>query len=82
MSFSARIWPTLSHSQFAGPWWFRKEISLSQEQSASPAELIFEGINYRANVWLNGQCLASTNEIFGAFRMFPPRGWRPVQTGE
>jgi len=60
----------LTHNQFTGPWWFRKEISVSQEQSANHAELVFEGINYRANVWLNGQCLATTNDLFGAFRMF------------
>ncbi|HUE35890.1 MAG TPA: glycoside hydrolase family 2 TIM barrel-domain containing protein, partial [Candidatus Acidoferrum sp.] len=26
--------------------------------------------NYRANVWLNGNLIASTNDIFGAFRIF------------
>jgi exo-1,4-beta-D-glucosaminidase len=60
----------ISSSPFAGAWWFRKEISLSTEQSAENADLIFEGINYRASVWLNGQCVATTNEIFGAFRIF------------
>jgi exo-1,4-beta-D-glucosaminidase len=68
--FSGTNLATIPRGQFAGPWWFRKEISLSEKQSASRADLILEGVNYRANVWLNGKCLATTNEIFGAFRIF------------
>ena len=60
----------IPNAPFAGPWWFRKEFSLSPAQSASQADLILEGVNYRANVWLNGQRLATTNEIYGAFRRF------------
>ncbi len=61
---------TISNSPFTGPWWFRKEISISRKQCAGNADLIFEGINYRANVWLNGSLLATTNDIFGAYRIF------------
>lgn len=60
----------IPHDPFVGPWWFRKELLLSQAQAASQADLILEGINYRANVWLNGKCLATTNELYGAFRVF------------
>jgi exo-1,4-beta-D-glucosaminidase len=60
----------ISKAPFAGPWWFRKEISVSSGQAAGSAEFVFDGINYRANLWLNGKCLATTNDIFGAFRVF------------
>jgi len=55
---------------FTNSWWFRKTISVSPEHAANNAELVFEGINYRANIWLNGKRLANTNDIFGAFRIF------------
>ena len=55
---------------FANAWWFRKEFSVSENQAAENADLIFEGINYRANIWLNGRQIAATNETFGAFRIF------------
>lgn len=55
---------------FTNAWWFRKEFSLPGERAAENADLIFEGINYRANIWLNGRLVASTNDIFGAFRIF------------
>jgi exo-1,4-beta-D-glucosaminidase len=55
---------------FTNAWWFRNEFSVSGTQAAENADLIFEGINYRANIWLNGKQIAGTNEVFGAFRIF------------
>jgi exo-1,4-beta-D-glucosaminidase len=53
-----------------GTWWYRREIDVSPEQANECADLIFEGINYHANVWLNGVSVASADETYGAFRMF------------
>ena len=48
-------------------------------QSNSPRPLIFKGktvwlnfkgINYRANVWLNGKQIANSNDIAGAWRTY------------
>ena len=55
---------------FTNSWWFRKEIDLTRGQARENADLIFEGINYRANIWLNGEQVATTNETFGAYRIF------------
>jgi exo-1,4-beta-D-glucosaminidase len=55
---------------FTNAWWFRNEFIVSRKHAAADADLIFEGINYRANVWLNGERIASTNQIFGAYRIF------------
>ena len=55
---------------FTNAWWFRKEFSVPKELAAENADLIFEGINYRANIWLNGEQIAATNDTFGAFRTF------------
>lgn len=46
-------------------WWYRTEFSLSAEQLAKESiELLFDGINYRADVMLNGVRLG---DIKGAF---------------
>lgn len=46
-------------------WWYRTELSLSRWQlSKRKLELLFNGINYRADVWMNGKKLGS---IEGAF---------------
>ncbi len=55
--------------QFDAPWWYRTEFTLSKREAGGSARLIFEGINYRANVWINGARLASADEIVGAFRV-------------
>jgi exo-1,4-beta-D-glucosaminidase len=60
----------IPHAPFTGSWWFRNEFPVTREQAAGNADLVFEGINYRANIWLNGQQIAATNDIFGAFKNF------------
>ena len=60
----------IPHEPFTNSWWFRNEFSLSRSQAKEQADLIFEGINYRANVWLNGELIASADQTFGAFRIF------------
>jgi exo-1,4-beta-D-glucosaminidase len=55
-------------SQLGGPWWYRTEFEISAEDSEKAARLLFEGINYSADIWLNGEQLAARNLVVGAFR--------------
>ncbi len=56
---------------FENTWWFRKEFSLDNFNSdLEELRLFVDGINYRANIWLNGQQIASQDTLFGAFRQF------------
>jgi exo-1,4-beta-D-glucosaminidase len=54
-------------SPFKCSWWYRTEF-------ASPAGknvwLNFLGINYRANIWVNGQKIADTNDVAGTYRAY------------
>ena len=46
-------------------WWYRCSFDLSEEMLAKESlELLFGGINYKADIWFNGQKLGS---IAGAF---------------
>ena len=59
--------PMPDDSPFAVPWWFRREFRVPPE--AGPhLRLVFDGINYRANLWLNGRRLGET--LVGAYRTF------------
>lgn len=51
-------------------WWYRKEFHLSPEQLQQFVSMEFDGISYRANVWLNGKQILSKNEMYGSFRRF------------
>ncbi|WP_020531834.1 glycoside hydrolase family 2 protein [Flexithrix dorotheae] len=56
---------------FENPWWFKKEFNIDNFQSSQEElRLFIDGINYRANIWLNGQQIASQDTLFGAFRQF------------
>jgi exo-1,4-beta-D-glucosaminidase len=66
--------------RFATSWWFRNEFTL--DNSKQNTELIFEGINYRANIWLNGRQIASADSIFGGFRIFKLNVSKDVTTGK
>jgi exo-1,4-beta-D-glucosaminidase len=54
--------------QFAHSWWYRTQFSIIK--GGNFTELQFDGINYKANIWLNGKLIADTNEINNAFKMF------------
>ncbi len=56
---------------FEKSWWFRKEFTVDEFSAASEQLRLFvDGINYRANIWLNGVQIAAQDTLFGAFRQF------------
>jgi exo-1,4-beta-D-glucosaminidase len=61
--------PMDSQSPFAVPWWYRTTF-----RAARPAGrhvlLHFDGINYRANIWVNGHRLADSSSVAGTYRRY------------
>ena len=55
---------------FKVSWWYRTEFPLTADPSRTAFKLEFDGINYRANIWLNGKKVADVSEVYGAFRRF------------
>ena len=66
-NFSNR--PMSDNSPFKVAWWYRKEFSVAPPDGGQ-VWLNFEGINYRANVWLNGKLIADDKQIAGAYRTY------------
>ncbi len=56
--------------QFENSWWYKTDFFVDKEQLGNNAFLNFDGINYRANIWLNGKKIAAADTIFGSFRKF------------
>ena len=56
--------------QFQKSWWYRTEFVISDNQNLNTYQINFNGINYRANIWVNGKLAADTSTIFGSFRQF------------
>lgn len=54
---------------FQAPWWYRTTFQVSRIAKGMDFRLRFNGINYKANVWINGICI-SMNSLEGSFRRF------------
>jgi len=57
-------------SPFKCSWWWRLEFGLRQPRAGDHYWLRFPGINYRANVWVNGKKIADAKDVAGTFRIF------------
>jgi len=68
-------------SPFKCPWWYRTEFSTPDGYTGRTAWLHFDGINYRANIWLNGQKLADQANTVGTFRAYEYDVTRLLHTG-
>lgn len=73
---------TVPKEIFTVPWWYVKTFELSKEQAALFGELVFEGINYKANIWLNGTKIADSNLIDGAYRITTIEASQHLKEGE
>jgi exo-1,4-beta-D-glucosaminidase len=62
--------PMPRDSPFHCSWWYRTEFRLPENYEGSHVSLNFSGINYRANIWLNGKKLADSKDVAGTFRIY------------
>ena len=59
-----------ANSPYAVPWWYRNEFELPSSFKGENVWIGFHGINYRADLWINGRKVAGSDEMVGAFRRF------------
>jgi exo-1,4-beta-D-glucosaminidase len=57
-------------SPYNTSWWYRTEFDVPDNYNGKNICLKIPSINYKANVWLNGQLVADTSVIEGAYRLF------------
>jgi len=68
VNFSNRPMP--QDSPFAVGWWYRKSFALPAAYRGKTVWLDFNGINYRANIWVNGKQIADIQQVAGAWRTY------------
>jgi exo-1,4-beta-D-glucosaminidase len=51
-------------------WWYRKQFEIPANDRGRTLWLRFGGINYRANVWVNGKRIADSTQVAGAYRTY------------
>jgi exo-1,4-beta-D-glucosaminidase len=57
-------------SPFNVPWWYRAEFDVPAQFAGRTIWLAFRGINYRADIWVNGKKIAGSDTVVGAFRRY------------
>jgi exo-1,4-beta-D-glucosaminidase len=62
--------PMAQDSPYQCGWWYRKQFQVPAGYQDKTIWLHLAGINYRANIWLNGQLVADTKQIAGAYRIY------------
>ncbi len=55
-------------SPFRRTWWYRTDFDLPADHAGRHSWLRFKGINYRADIWLNGRRIADAGQIAGTYR--------------
>ena len=57
-------------SPFRSSWWYRTQFTVPAGYRGKRVQLHFDGINFRANVWLNGRLVADSKTMAGTWRLF------------
>jgi len=74
MNYSSEVFfanqPMPEGSPFKCSWWYRTEFQLPAAQKDKEIWLHLDGVNYRANVWVNGHKIADAADVAGTFRIF------------
>lgn len=60
----------IDRTPFEESWHYKTSFEMPGLSGKQHAFLHFDGINYSANIWLNGKKIASRDECFGPFRQF------------
>ena len=62
--------PMPEDSPFRHSWWYRTQFTLPARLEGRSVRLHFDGINFRANIWVNGTRIADSSQVAGAYRRY------------
>ena len=57
----------VDNARFKQPWWYRKNFAVNNFDKNAVYQMRFEGLNYKANIWINGKQVGDASEIEGPF---------------
>lgn len=77
--YGKNLTETVPRDLFRQDWWYRTVFTVSSEHSVH--WLLFKGINYRAEIWLNGKRIANNREVAGMYNAFEFNVTRMVKPG-
>ena len=73
--------PMPADSPYRCGWWYRKRFDVPAAEPGGRFALQFDGINYSADVWVNGVRIADQSQVRGAYRTYEFDVTQAVHTG-
>jgi hypothetical protein len=64
------------------PYWYRTEFPVPAGDKGKNFQLIFKGINYRAEVWVNGTLIADSSQMAGMFAEYSLNISKSIKPGD
>jgi exo-1,4-beta-D-glucosaminidase len=77
-----RRWDIPEGNPFKSSWWYRTEFDVPAGYEGKHVWLKLHSVNYCANLWVNGQEVADSSQIEGAYRLFSFDIARYVKAGQ
>lgn len=68
--FTGDNYTSVEKTQFDSSWWYCRQFEMPELKAGQHITLNFDGINYYANIWLNGKLLASRDSVYGTYRRY------------
>src|SRR5271166_6191499 len=62
--------PMPADSPYRCGWWYRKQFDVPAVEAGGRLSLQFDGINYSAEIWVNGIRIADQSQVRGAYRTY------------
>lgn len=60
----------INKEAFQVPWWYRNQFVVDNTGTDLYHQIILEGINYKANLWINGRKVAGDDVMEGSFGIY------------
>ncbi len=64
------------------PYWYRTQFPVPAGDKGKNFSLVFKGINYRAEVWVNGMLIADSSRMVGMFEEFALNVSKAIRPGQ
>jgi exo-1,4-beta-D-glucosaminidase len=62
--------PMPADSPYRCGWWYRRQFDVPTVEPGGRFTLRFDGINYSADIWVNGKPIADQSQVRGAYRTY------------
>ncbi len=65
--FAPYVLEGMDRAPYEVPWWYRKEFEIDEKSDSDYYQITFDGINFRANIWINGIQIARSDSVQGSY---------------